>query len=328
MKMKRPFPPSIPLTMFMIALAFAFAFAACAKSPLLGGPGAFKMAADSQGSKASVDGLWIINTATVRMKEDHIVEGGGSGEQFVPVLCALVKKNDDYLLIDTGLNHQFAFNPETYLGFVNYQIARILMNMPTMEPGRDVVAQLVRIGVNPEKVSKIILTHAHVDHTGEIPAFTNAKILVSAKERQFLQRAFGQTRGVMQKDFPQDRIEVMSFKDSKSFLTFESNFDVFGDGSVVVVPSYGHTPGSVSVFVQMKQTSFLFAGDAAYSMKNIAKPSPTGYCEDRDEAWRTMLRLHDLHRARPDIQMILSHDSKYLELGRKGPADMSGGVNP
>ncbi|MCZ7585700.1 MAG: N-acyl homoserine lactonase family protein [Deltaproteobacteria bacterium] len=292
--------------------------AACAKAPLQTIPGTYSMAALEE-RKTAVDGLWLINTATAVVEDSHLHDGGSSDPVSIPILCALIKHGDDYVLVDTGLNHHFAFDPKNYLGSVVYFFAKRKAEMPQMSQGQDVVAQLTKLGLTPESVGTILLTHPHFDHTGEIPAFREARILAGPETRTFVQRAFGATRGVMTTDVPLDRLEEVAYE-RKAFLTFPARFDLYGDGSVVLVPTPGHTPGALSVFVRTAAGDFLLVGDAAYTAQNLEKPVNIGYFEDREKTWDSLIRFHDLHGAAPEITIIPFHDPKYLESGADGPA--------
>jgi len=285
-----------------------FTLLACTKAPLLLKPGSFIAAKSSRPTCGEVTEILLINTGQAMMAEKNMFEGGGNAKREIPILCALLKKGERYILIDTGLNHHFAFDPGDYLGETTQFFGEMFRDLPAMQPGQDVVAQLARMGVSPETVTKIILTHGHVDHTGELSSFPNADIYLWQKEREYMSRALGKLRGVMQNDLPDKHIKELSFENSKPHLTFPGSYDLFNDESVVIVPTPGHTPGSISVSVNTKKGRFLFIGDAAYTLENIRKPVLTGYNENRDQTWETIVRLHDLSKQRPDIRIIPFHD--------------------
>jgi glyoxylase-like metal-dependent hydrolase (beta-lactamase superfamily II) len=94
-------------------------------------------------------------------------------------------------------------------------------------------------------------------------------------------------------------------------LTFTRSHDLFGDGSVVLVDLAGHTPGSVGVLLHTSTGHVLLAGDAAwhtYQVEDIRQKSsyPGGLAdEDRDEAFRS---LHRLHAVRDRVAVVPTHD--------------------
>ena len=285
----------------------------CAKPPPAARPGAFNFfPPDDKGG--FVDQVWLVNTAMANMAQKHLVEGGPKETVRIPILCALVRHGSEYFLIDTGLNHNFAFKPADYMGKFTFFIAKMVREMPTMSKGQDVVAQITRMGLIPEQITKIVLTHAHFDHTGELQAFPKAQVLIGPGETKFIQRAFGETHGVLKKDFSWDAIKELSFTDTKPFLTFTGSLDLFPDKSVTIVPTPGHTPGSISVYVRTKQAQFLFCGDAAYAPVNIEKPVNTGYNDNPPISWETIERLHDLHSAMPGLKIITFHDPAFADV--------------
>ncbi len=123
----------------------------------------------------------------------------------------------------------------------------------------------------------------------------------------------------MKKDIPLDRVKELSFIGTKPFLTFRGSYDLFGDGSVVILPTPGHTPGSISVFARTKEEKFLFVGDAAYARKNYEVPINIGYRENRTASWDTLVRIHDLHKALPGVRIIPFHDPRFLKSSTDGP---------
>jgi glyoxylase-like metal-dependent hydrolase (beta-lactamase superfamily II) len=103
--------------------------------------------------------------------------------------------------------------------------------------------------------------------------------------------------------------------DSGPYETFDRSHDVFGDGSVVLVPLPGHTPGSIGVFLDsVRHRRLLFVGDAAWSNRAIEIPShklaPFSKIADQDTSVLadTLWRLHHLHELDPSILMVPTHD--------------------
>jgi N-acyl homoserine lactone hydrolase len=274
-------------------------------------PGAHALIDDPQKSEF-VDDVWLINTASAFMSNKNIAVGGDGEATWVPVLCALVRHKNDYILIDTGLNHHFAFKPGDYLGSFKYFISELVRKMPQMRQGQDVVAQLTRMGVTPDSISKIILTHSHLDHTGELKAFPKADVMMGPGEYSYIRRVMPELKGIIREDFPWEVCREFSFEKTKPFLTFSGHWDVYGDGTIIVVPTPGHTPGSISVFVRGKKQGFLFVGDAAYAPKNYQIPVNTGFHENAEKSWDSLTRIRDLSYARPDIRIVTFHDPALL----------------
>lgn len=293
-----------PLIFLVWTLA---ALAGCGKPPLVYKPDLHALV-EAPRNRNIVDELWLINTAKATVPESHLYEDGGKAKVDIPILCAMIRRGETYHLVDTGLNHHFAFRPKEYLGGLLEFAAKNFYRLPSMEKGQDVVAQIAKLGVAPDRVKTVINTHAHFDHTGENPAFTGARIVVGPGEKAFVERAFGTSRGVMRSDFDLKRVREADFKGSKPIWTFAGRYDLFEDGSVIIVPTPGHTPGSISVLVNTAAGDFLLVGDAAYTMTNIERPVVMGYVENRDEAFETLARLADLHQSPTPVTILPFHD--------------------
>lgn len=312
---------------YAIVVAIAACLSACKPPPVELTPGRFEVIEPAR-DRAAVDGLWLIKTGEATSTDGHLHEGGTKDPETIPILCALIRHGDDIVLIDTGLNHHFAFRPQEYLGGLLKFVAERGYELPKMAEGQDVIAQLARMAITPDMVRHIVLTHTHFDHTGELRAFPNAKVWVGKGEKEYLERAFGVSRGVMRKDFEGVRVRELDFTKSPKILTFSGSRDLLGDGSVLVIPTPGHTPGSISVLVKTKAGDVLLVGDAAYSMTNIEKPVLIGLATSREQAADTLTRLHDLRRARPELRIVPFHEPAIWPVGRMEPLPLHEAADP
>ena len=114
--------------------------------------------------------------------------------------------------------------------------------------------QMAAAGYKPADVTYFALSHYHSDHTANANDFSGSTWIVQKAERDY-----------MFQDKPQGIIQVATFsalKNAKTKLLDNSDFDVFGDGSVVVKSAPGHTPGHQVLFVKLAKTGpVLLAGD-------------------------------------------------------------------
>ena len=101
---------------------------------------------------------------------------------------------------------------------------------------------------------------------------------------------------------------------------FRSSYDLFGDGSIMLVPLPGHTAGSTGMFVNRSNGSRLFLlGDAAWVSENYLRPATmhpfiwSGVTSDNATARRTLIQLYHYAQQHPDIPMIAMHDAAMQE---------------
>ena len=127
---------------------------------------------------------------------------------------------------------------------------------PPMSADKPLLPQLAAAGYKPADVTYFALSHYHGDHTGNANEFAGATWIVQKAERDFMFAA----------EHPQGTIiDVASFaklKDAKTKLLNNENFDVFGDGTVVLMSAPGHTPGHQVLAVKLARRGLVvLAGD-------------------------------------------------------------------
>jgi N-acyl homoserine lactone hydrolase len=121
---------------------------------------------------------------------------------------------------------------------------------------KPLLPQLAAAGYSPRDVTYFALSHFHSDHTANANEFANATWIVQKAERDF-----------MFADSPQGIIQPASYaalRDAKSKVLDNEDFDVFGDGSVVVMATPGHTPGHQVVAVKLANRGTVVLGGDLY----------------------------------------------------------------
>ncbi|OBK40451.1 MBL fold metallo-hydrolase [Mycobacterium sp. 1245111.1] len=170
------------------------------------------------------------------------------------------------------------------------------------------VTGLAQLALPP--VDFALPTHAHWDHICGLLDFPGLPVHVHRTEREWVNTGpVAPVGGV--RDSMRDRPMVDYELDGPPVLTFTSSHDLFGDSSVILVDLHGHTPGSIGVLAHTQRGWILIAGDAAWhelQVEHVRQKS--GYPgalmdDDRDEAYRTLQRLH---LARHTVRVIPTHD--------------------
>lgn len=202
------------------------------------------------------------------------------------------------VLVDTGLHEQVATDVGAALG----RLGKIAFTID-MQPGWAIPHQLRARGVDPADVKTIIMTHLHYDHASGLSQFPGATVHVDAREHEaassghlldgFIPRLL-QTPGQRWQTFSHD----------------EDVHDVFGDGTVRLLRTPGHTPGHRSVAVRLASGGeLLLTGDAAYSLETIER-SLTPLLTWKDDAFRASLaRVRAWTRDHPGAPVIPGHDA-------------------
>ena len=239
----------------------------------------------------------------------------------VPVNCFLIEHpSEGPLLVDTGINREQARKHKEYY--------TALMGLVTdddeyvMQPEVEINSQLHAIGYKCSDVKKILLTHLHEDHIGGLKHFPHAKVFVSSQEWLLKdKKILGLIPGVYPKSIaPITDWEVISYS-SGAFYNFAKSQDIFGDGSIILLPTPGHTSGHTSVFLQFGDYQILLCGDCLYTLRHLAVDQVRSVIinSEMTENYIRSIRLtQELQEALPNLVIIPGHDpteyhEKYLK---------------
>jgi N-acyl homoserine lactone hydrolase len=198
--------------------------------------------------------------------------------------CYLIKHGDDYLLWDTG--HA--------------------MTTPNVAPKVSIVDQLEKVGVKVEQVKYVGISHYHGDHTGQVGSFPKATLLIGSREWDAITSP-KPAEGVNFKPFEnwakgEGKVEALAL-----------DKDVFGDGSVIVLRTPGHTPGHQSLLVKLPQMgAVVIVGDAAHFRENYDSDGVPAFNFDRAQTVASLERLKKI-AANLKATVIIQHDARDVD---------------
>ena len=172
-------------------------------------------------------------------------------------------------------------------------------------------AQLAAAGYDPAHVTFLALSHYHWDHVANANMFARATWLVPAVERDAM---FPQNSG------PPQPSNYAALRDSKPVILKEADHDVFGDGTVVIKPAPGHTPGHQVLYVRLARTGgVVLSGDLYhYPEERTLKRLPNGETS-LEETQRSREAL-DAFLAKSGAQLWIQHDLTAHTKLKKAPA--------
>lgn len=198
--------------------------------------------------------------------------------------CYLIKHGEQYLLWDTG--HA--------------------MTMPKVAPKVSLVDLLAKINVEPEQITYVGISHYHADHTGQVGSFAKSTLLIGKGDWDaitspkpgpgvnFAPFAPWITGGAKVEPQPNDK-------------------DVFGDGSVIMLYTPGHTPGHHSLLVKLPQMgNVVISGDAVHFRENYENNGVPWFNYDRAETLASIDRLKKIV-ANFKATLIIQHDARDID---------------
>jgi len=160
--------------------------------------------------------------------------------------CYLIRHPNGDLIWDTGFPDEVHNLPEG----LSIPSMGAHVTMPTT-----LVAQLAQINVTPADIDYVSLSHSHGDHTGNSTIFTDATWLVDVDERNWMFRDEARIG-------PEFASYALLEGRPTQLIEGEGNYDVFGDGSVVIIQAPGHTPGHAVLLVRMQNAgAVILSGD-------------------------------------------------------------------
>lgn len=219
--------------------------------------------------------------------------GGAHGKLRVPVPAFLVEHPKGRVLFDTGMHPDVQRDPRARLGF----LADVFQ--AEFGPGEEVAGRLAGRGIAVDRVDVVVLSHLHFDHAGGLATVPNARVVVQRAE--------------WEAGHDPERAAALSFATADYALghdvvLVDGEHDLFGDGRVVCVPTYGHTPGHQSLRVRLDGGEVVLTADACYLRRTLEAdhlpPSPW----DADAMRASLRRLRAL---RDDgARLVYGHDAE------------------
>ncbi len=200
--------------------------------------------------------------------------------------CYLIKHGDEYLLWDTGL-------PPTAVA-------------PNVAPKVSLVDYLAKIDVKPEQIKYVGISHYHGDHTGQVASFPKSTLLIGAREWD-----------AISSPKPPEGVNVKPFeswiKGENKVEPQATDKDVFGDGSVIMLRTPGHTPGHSSLLVKLAQMGpVILSGDMAHFRENYDTDGVPTFNFDRAQTVASIERIKGIVKNQK-ATLIIQHDARDVE---------------
>lgn len=241
--------------------------------------------------------LFAFNCGWFQCRPGYFVTGDEGDYLRGPVPAYLIDHPKGRALFDTGMGERYRREladalPSNKFGLQWFE-------------GMDIATRLRAIDVDPSSINWIVNSHLHIDHCGGNAHLPNATVLLQRREYEAAQRT------------PEPGLyEAQDFDTGQPIRLVDGEHDLFGDGSVRIVPTFGHTHGHQSVLVRLETREVLLAGDCCYTERNLDAMALPRATADIASGQATMDRLAAMRRQ--GTQILFGHDGRQWATVREG----------
>jgi glyoxylase-like metal-dependent hydrolase (beta-lactamase superfamily II) len=202
---------------------------------------ALALPAFAEPAKPGIERMYVLYCGDIALNDASSFTPGASGPGHLTVTCYLIKHARGWVLYDTGLGDHI-------IGMPNGQKSRA--GVWTLK--KTLASQLAELGLKAADINYVALSHSHGDHVGNLNLFSQATLVVQKPEFEW-----------------KPPIGVSPFKPGMKAITPEGDHDLFGDGSLVLIATYGHSPGHQNLLVRLPKTgALLLTGDSVHTKAN------------------------------------------------------------
>ena len=271
--------------------------------------GAFALLAGCAGTGERADGvqrMYVFNCGESKVADVSRWTPGvnvGKPAEF-SANCYLIRHAQGWMMWDSGINDNVATMPN------GFQRSKVSPHYILRKPLRVALAE---VGVDPARIEHVAFSHTHGDHVGNGNLFTGATLYIQQAEYDI---AFG-AEAASKWNF-----EVTSYDKLRARPTVKLNGDrdVFGDGSVVIIATPGHTPGHQSLLVRLpKRGPVILTGDAVHLQDNWVHRRVPSFNFDREQSLKSMDKIAAVMKD-TGAQLWINHDKAQSDSIPKAPA--------
>jgi glyoxylase-like metal-dependent hydrolase (beta-lactamase superfamily II) len=219
---------------------------------------------------------------------------GENGKITVPVPAYLIDHPRGRLVFDTGLNRGLRQDASRLLGPLakHYEIS--------LPPSDDIASRLKALDVDPGSIRYLINSHLHFDHCGGNELVPNATVIVQRNEWKAAQVEEMQRAGAYS---PHD------FDHGHDIRQIDGEFDIYGDGLLVLFPTTGHTPGHQSLRVRLASGEIVLAADCCYFKRTLDARHLPPYAYRKEDMLVSLERIAALQAN--GARIFFGHDPEF-----------------
>jgi N-acyl homoserine lactone hydrolase len=254
--------------------------------------------------------LYLFECGTIRLKLHDIKMNQGLNELYrIPVPWFFIQHSKGNAVIDGGNAIECAIQPHEYWG------ATAEKSYPEMSVEQGCVHELERLGIEANSVTYVLQSHLHLDHTGAVGRFQNAIHVVQRAEYEYAFTPDWFAAGsYIRKDFDKPDLQWLFLEGGTTDF-----YDLYGDGSVRLIFTPGHSVGHQSFLIHLPKTGpILLTADAAYTLDHWNEKALPGFLTSTVDTVRSVRKLRQVAR-QTGARVVTGHDPEAWPTFKKAP---------
>jgi len=259
--------------------------------------------------------IHAIQTGTVAIKTRQM-RGKGTGiarnlrvlfdrgwTEYLPIYAWVIEHPEGLIVVDTGETARTSeadFFPRWHPFFRT--CARIAVTKD-----QEIGPQMRAVGLSPEDVRWVVLTHLHTDHSDGMQYFPKSEVMIHRPEYAVASGKLGTVRGYLANKWPTSLSPRLFDFPAEQFGPFSKSLALTNAKDVILVATEGHTSGHISVIVREAENSLFIAGDTSYTQSLLVEQAIDGVAPKDKPALETLQRIALYARENPTVYLP-SHD--------------------
>jgi N-acyl homoserine lactone hydrolase len=221
--------------------------------------------------------------------------------------CYLIRHGGSSLMWDTGVPEATIGDPKGW---------STLPKLIVYHLDRTITSQLAEIGLKTSDIDYVAISHTHGDHIGNVKLFPDATVLLQRAEYDWINSG-----PLTDPNLNQLVILARQLMDHpKNLKLIDGDLDVFGDGSVILISTPGHTPGSQSLMVHLANSGYIvLSGDVVHLQENFEKNIVPALNVDKAQSLASMQRVRDIMQ-NYNAKLFINHDKAQADRLKMIPA--------
>ncbi len=247
--------------------------------------------------------VYAFKSGVLKTQTQYVLKDTRPGTPMdMPIPFFVIQHGKEWVAFDTGCNGQVAKDPIGYWGE-----AAVKAYTPVFRPEQEFREAIKVLGLKPNDFKAVLISHGHLDHAGAIDNFVGTSVPI-----YFQKAELAEIRKMVQAQKAGTAYILGDFKHltELNIREIEGPLDFCGDGSVIVLPTPGHTPGHQSLYVKLTSgQAFIYCSDALYMLESMEKFIAPALASDIDGTMQNInwFKFEELR----GVRIIPSHDPGY-----------------